>query len=94
MTYSMGRFAAYDWAKGVVHTGKSIAHIDTERTIPHYPLSLIKSLVILNEKENENEDAEDEAETMETVWERRANNQTRHLFQDTKWLLLEVWLVG
>jgi hypothetical protein len=22
MTYSMMRFAAYDWAKGVVHTGK------------------------------------------------------------------------
>lgn len=22
MTYSMTRFAAYDWAKGVVHTGE------------------------------------------------------------------------
>lgn len=24
MTYSMMRFAAYDWAKGVVHTGMSV----------------------------------------------------------------------
>jgi hypothetical protein len=24
MTYSMMRFAAYDWAKTVVHTGKSV----------------------------------------------------------------------
>ena len=27
MTYSMMRFAAYDWAKTVVHTGKSIGPI-------------------------------------------------------------------
>lgn len=26
MTYSMMRFAAYDWAKGVVHTGKPSCH--------------------------------------------------------------------
>lgn len=45
-----------------------LEHIDTGRTIPHYPLSLIKSIIILNEKENENEDAEeDEAEIIETV---------------------------
>lgn len=27
MTYSMARFAAYDWAKGVVHTGELLVDL-------------------------------------------------------------------
>jgi hypothetical protein len=34
MTYSMMRFAAYDWAKTVVHTGKSVCKREARPLLP------------------------------------------------------------
>ena len=60
----MGRFAAYDWAKGVVHTGKSDTQVSTLDV--QSPIILYERIIILNE----NEDEEDEAEINETLYGR------------------------
>ena len=53
MTYSMARFAAYDWAKGVVHTGQyllasgtiDVLTVATESTpMPAYKMALAGSM--------------------------------------------------